>query len=79
MTEPMAAYTGDSVHCPKCQHHGATTTWRPAGAPRTGTWEAVAYRFDADIDSPERLERECPRCGHTWDEALANDNQEESA
>jgi rubredoxin len=63
----LPPYTGDDVTCPKCAHQGAATAYRNIGDARAGDFFAVPPG-----DRDERLERRCPRCRYTWDEALAN-------
>lgn len=62
----LPPYTGDNTTCPKCAHQGADTHYRKEGDQRPGEFFAVPPG-----QRHERLERRCPRCGFTWDEALA--------
>lgn len=63
----LPPYTGDTTTCTKCGHEGATTTYRKTGDQRPGDFFALPPG-----DRVERLERRCPRCTYTWDEALAD-------
>jgi len=65
VTEPVPPYSGDSATCLKCAHTEAATRYRAAGEP--GSEEPTMF---GPSDKGERLERQCWRCGYTWDEAL---------
>ncbi len=58
--KPLPPFSGDIAPCAKCGNEDAYTHYRAAGEPRPGE---VAW------NPPERLERECSRCGYRWDEA----------
>ncbi|MFC9287248.1 hypothetical protein [Streptomyces sp. NPDC057052] len=65
--ESLPPFSGDDAACPKCGNQGASTRYR-AAKPR-GLWEwndTTILRGPV----PERLQRECDRCGFCWDEAL---------
>lgn len=71
MNEPLPPYSGDTPPCPKCQYEGATTQYREHGQCVHGEGRATI-----GMRKNERLHRECMRCGHAWDEALAERTSE---
>lgn len=71
MTQPdtLPPFSGDEPACVKCGHKGASTYYR-AASPR-GMRHDWNGRHEMCGPLPERLERQCLRCGFQWDEALA--------
>lgn len=67
MTTTLPPFSGDRPTCGKCGYHDATVKHTP-GAPLT------LCRAVAPTGMPERLCRECLRCGFHWDEALATND-----
>jgi hypothetical protein len=63
----LPEFTGDDAECPKCANAGALTSYRPAA--QRGEWD-IYNGVTRRAPLPERLERECTRCGYLWDEAL---------
>lgn len=66
----LPPYSDTETTCPKCAHGLAHTAYRSAAGSRPillVEWNgATVHRGPL----PERLERECQRCGFQWDEAL---------
>lgn len=69
MTETLPPYSGDDTTCPKCAHLGASTRFRAASARML--WDTWNDKIVSRGPLPERLQRECNRCGWCWDEDLA--------
>ena len=67
MTTTLPPFSGDRPTCGKCGYHDATVKHTP-GAPLT------LCRAVAPTGMPERLCRECLRCGFHWDEATATND-----
>lgn len=65
----LPPYSGADAICAKCALNGAFTKIRPAVLRPTVVedWNGQDVRRGP---LPERLERECERCGYRWDEAL---------
>jgi predicted nucleic-acid-binding Zn-ribbon protein len=68
MNEPLPPFSGDTPTCTKCRYQGASTQYRELGRCIHG--DAISV---IGIQKNERLHRECLRCGHAWDEALAQE------
>lgn len=64
MIIPLPPFSGDRPTCGKCGHHDATVKHTPV-IPMT------LCRAVTPTGMPERLCRDCQRCGYHWDEALA--------
>jgi Zn ribbon nucleic-acid-binding protein len=63
-TTALPPFSGSHPTCAKCGHHDATVK-HTFGQPMT------LCRAVTPTGMPERLCRECVRCGYHWDEALA--------
>ncbi|MFD7957010.1 hypothetical protein ACFV4X_26395 [Streptomyces ardesiacus] len=65
----LPPYSGTDAVCPKCVFNEAYTWYRPA-INRPTNFEDFNGKHTRRGPLPERLERECQRCGFRWDEAL---------
>ncbi|MBP5906839.1 hypothetical protein F3K40_15380 [Streptomyces sp. LBUM 1478] len=66
----LPPFTGDEGQCLKCFHPFLSTHYRPRMNGRTMAKLNGLYRSGP---LPERLERECDRCGYKWDEAVGEE------
>lgn len=65
--EPLPPYSGDTPACTKCGFKGASTLYMGTGQCLHNGFPNRTIGFSPN----ERLHRECARCSHQWDEALA--------
>ncbi|MGW5736978.1 MULTISPECIES: hypothetical protein [Streptomyces] len=66
MTAPLPPFSGDLPTCTECGAVGASTQYRSFGqcTHATGTEDVLGTEPNG------RLHRQCPACGHQWDEAV---------
>lgn len=63
--QDLPPWSGESTVCAKCSNGGAQVAYRKAGEPPEDSGPVTLGET-----WPERLERECSRCGYRWDEQL---------
>ena len=72
-TAPLPAFSGDRPACAKCGHGNARTIYR-ASLDSGGLIAHELRQVPVADRHQERLCRECLRCGHHWDEAIATND-----